>query len=349
MRSADSGPDGRLPARIGSSRAGRRPLAKFAEGHALAFAERADLPKQGDLPSREGTVEGAATGALPGGAQGTLAHFTYTFTWTDSDNDTHHEVRPFTVVVTQVPESIGFMPYLGFSGSGSKLSGVAGPLEEMRKLDLGNDQGLKHTNAYAFKGASENWTAQLLSPALVDWLARSAEDFGFELANGVLCVARNGYLNEPAELETLCGDAAHVATAIREESLEDTATGGAEADAAKDPDAADPKMEAALAKVAVKSPANVAAKGEFAGFLRGSPSTFFGALKSGVLLTLILNIPGIAIPILLVIANSYVLLAVIEAILSALITFLTFRRRVGADSQKYAAEAFTEATPPTAN
>lgn len=192
------------------------PLVKFAEGHALAFAERADLPKQGDLPSREGTVEGAATRALPGGAQGTLAHFT----WTDSDNDTHHEVRPFTLVVTQVPESIGFMPYLGFSGSGSKLSGVAGPFEEMRKLDLGNDQGPKHTNAYAFKGASENWTAQLLPPALVDWLACSAEDFGFELANGVLCVARNGYLNEPAELETLCGDAAHVATAIREESLE---------------------------------------------------------------------------------------------------------------------------------
>lgn len=34
------------------------------------------------------------------------------------------------------------------------------------------------------------------------------------------------------------------------------------------------------------------------------------------------------------------LLAVIEAILIALITVLTFRRRVGADSQKYAAEAF---------
>ncbi len=317
------------------------PLKEFAEAHGLAFAERIDLPKQGDLLSRDGKVEGTATGALPGDVPGTLAHFTYTYTWTDSDNHTHHEVRRFTVVVTQLPESIGFMPYLGFSGADSKLSGVAGPLEEMRKLDLGNDQGLKDTSAYAFKGASENWTAQLLSPALVDWLARSDADFGFELGNGVLCVARNEYLNEGAKLETLCGDAAHLATAIREESLEDAATGGAEADAAKDPDAADPKMDAALSEVAVESPLDAAAaRPEFAGHLRRSPGTFFGALKSGVLLTLVLNVPGIAVPILLVVAKSYVLLAVIEAILIALITFLAFRKRVAADSQKYAAEAF---------
>ena len=72
-----------------------------------------------------------------------------------------------------------------------------------------------------------------------------------------------------------------MATAIREESLEETATGGAEADAAKDPDAADPQMEAALAKVAVsarrrRSPT---ATGEFKSYMRGSPWTFFGALR----------------------------------------------------------------------
>jgi hypothetical protein len=207
------------------------PLSKFAAAHGLAYSDRFDLPKQGDLLQRDGKVEGAATGALPGGEEGTLAHFTYTYTYTDSDDHTHHEERPFTVVVTQVPESIGFMPYLGFSGSASKLSAVAGELNQMRKLDLGEDKGLEGTSA--FKGASESWTAQLFSPALVDWLARSDEGFGFELAAGVLCVARDGHLNEAEKLETLCGDAAHLAAAIREESLEETATGGAEADAAK--------------------------------------------------------------------------------------------------------------------
>ncbi len=158
------------------------PLSKFAEANRLVYSDHSNLPQQGDLLSRAGKVEGAATGALPGGPQGTLAHFTYTYTYTDSDDHTHHQERPFTIVVTEIPESIGFMPYLGFSGSASKLSGVAGDLNEMRKLDLGDDRGLEGTSAYVFKGASENWTAQLFSPALVDWLARSDEGFGFELA-----------------------------------------------------------------------------------------------------------------------------------------------------------------------
>jgi hypothetical protein len=316
-------------------------IAKFAELHGLAFSERSALPEQGDLLCRGGVVEGAAKGSLPGGIEGTLAHYTYTYTWTDSDDHTHHEKRLFTIVVTEVPESIGFMPYLGFSGSESKIAGLAGSLDDMRKLDLGGDKGLEGTSAYAYEGASESWTTQLFSPALIDWLARADGEFGFELANGVLCVGHDGYLNVAEKLEGLCGDAAHLANAIREESLEETATGGAEADAARDPDLADPQMEKALAEVAIASPKTIGeATGRFRSHLRRAPGTFFYALKYALILTVVLNIPGAAIPIVLAVQGAYALLAAIEGVLILIIFFFSFRRRVRDSGQKYAAEAF---------
>ncbi|HWB70270.1 MAG TPA: hypothetical protein VG518_09870 [Solirubrobacterales bacterium] len=319
-------------------------IASFAELHKLAFSESAELPEQGDLLCRGGTVEGAATGALPGGIEGTLAHFTYTYTWTDSDNHTHHEERPFTIVVTRVPESIGFMPYLGFSGAGSKLNGLAGGLEQMQKVDLEGHNGLKGASAYAYKGASENWTMQLFSPALIDWLARSDDEFGFELAAGVLCVAHDTYLNLPEKLETLCSDAAYIAGLIREESLEETTTGGAEAEAAKDPKLDDAKMEMALAAVDSGTPDSVgAATRQFAAYLRTAPVTIAGALGVAIGLTLILNVPGAAIPIILTVEGAYGLLAAIEGALLLIIFFFAFRSRVRKNSQKYAAEAFFRA------
>jgi hypothetical protein len=319
------------------------PLEKFAEVHGLTHPKGASLPQQGNLLTRGGRVEGAAKGKLPGEIEGTLAHYTYTYTTTDSDNNTTTHHRFFTIVVTTIPESIGFMPSLGFAGSESEMSGIGGSLDEVVKVDLGGDKGLEGAHCYRYKGASENWTQQLLSPALIDWLARSENDLGFELANGVLCVSRKSYLEDAAAMQTLCEEAAHLAGAIREESLEETATGGAETDAAKDPDAVDPKMEEALAAVAVSSPANaVAATSSFTHHLR-SPSTFFWALGKAVLIALVLNVPGIAIPILLIVAGNYAFLAAIEAVLIAVLVFFIFRKRVREGAKQYASEAFFRA------
>jgi hypothetical protein len=317
----------------------------FAKAHGLTFAARGSLPKQGATLERDtGVVGGAASGKLPGGIEGTLAHYTYTYTTTDSDNHTETHHRYYTVVVTTIPESIGFVPSLGFRGSGSSLAGLGSGLTDMRQLELGDDQQLKDARAYVYKGTSENWITQLFSPALIDWLARSPDDFGFELSNGVFCAAYEEYKTTAEALETLCNDAAHVAGAIREESLEETATGGADADAAKDPNANDPKMEAALAAVQTGSPASLgAATGSFASHLRSSPSTFFWALWKAVLITLVLNVPGAAIPILLIVAGNYAVLAAIEGALVLILLFFIYRKRVRVNSAKYANEAFFRA------
>jgi hypothetical protein len=316
-------------------------LKKFAESHGLTFAERVDLPHRGSTLARsDAKVEGAVTGSLPGGIEGTLANFTYTYTWTDSDDHTHTEHRYFTFVVAQIPESIGFLPCMGFSGPASHFAANAGG-DKMEKIDLGKNEGFKGASAYAYAGTSENWLAQLLSPALVDWLARSEEDWGFELADGVLCAGRSRYVTDEAELTRLCEDAAHLAAAIREESVEEVEGGSAQLDAAKDPDASDPRMEKALAKVKTDPPAYLtAALPAYRSYALRAGDSFFAALKRAVLLTLLLNVPGAAIPIVTIVQGAYVALAVIEGALLAVIFFFLFRSKVKSDGRKYAEEDF---------
>jgi hypothetical protein len=314
-------------------------LSRFAENHGLRYSKTIDLPAQGSTLSRDGArVEGAATGSLPGGIDGSLVHFTYTYTWTDSDDHTHTEVRKLTLVVAQAPESIGFLPYMGFAGPASHLNPMAGSTE-MTQVDLGDDPALKGARACAYKGTSQSWLAQLLSPALVEWLARSEDDWGFELANGVLCAGRAGYATDPAALTTICEEAAHIAAAIRQESLEEIGSGSL--DAAKDPNASDPAMEKALAKVKAEPPAYLtAALPAYRSYARGSGETLLRALRYALLLTLVLNIPGAAVPIVLLVQGAYAWLIGIEAVLFLTIFFFAFRSRVKSTSRKYAEEEF---------
>lgn len=320
------------------------PLAAFATANGLSFAPTAELPARGrTLSEASGKVEGAASGTLPGGLYGTLARFAYVHTTTDSDNHTSEERRPFTLVVTEIPESIGFIPFFGFSGRASKLDPMAGG-EEMVAIDMDKSEVLKHARAYAYKGTNEHWLAQLLSPALVQWLERCPDDFGFELASGVLCAGRGGYIEDAAELEALCADAAHLAGAIREEALEEVGTGGEEESAARNPNAIDPQMEAALAAVPLDPPANrIAALGAFRSYARTSPATLFGALRFAVALTLVFNVPGIALPIVFLSEGFYLQLAVIEAVVIGVIFTFSYRSRIGKNAAKYAEEAFYRA------
>jgi hypothetical protein len=320
---------------------GAKSLASFAEANGLAYSAHADLPAQGSTLTRDtGAVEGAATGTLPGGVEGTLTHFTYSYTVTDSDNNSHTEHRRLTLVVTSIPVSIGFVPYLGFSRGASHLLATAGGTR-MRRIELGGAPQLKHASAFIFAGTNENWQTQLFSPALLEWLSRSENDFGFELANGVLVAGRGDYLSGEAELRALCEDAAHLAAAIREEAQEAVDTGGAEANAAKDPDASDAKMEAALARVELDPPAHLHdAEPAFRGDARGTFGTILYALGGAIGLVLVLNIPGVALPIVLSVAGEFVLLAAIEAALILIAFTFIFRSQRRSRGRKYAEEAF---------
>ena len=61
------------------------PLEAFAKAQKLGFRSGGSLPPHGNLLNRGGRVEGLVEGALPGGVDGSLAYYTYTYTTTDSD------------------------------------------------------------------------------------------------------------------------------------------------------------------------------------------------------------------------------------------------------------------------
>ena len=142
------------------------PLEAFAKARRLTFRESGALPPHGNLLTRGGHVEGLVEGSLPGGVDGSLAYYTYTYTTTDNDGHSETHTRRFTIVVTAVPQSIGFMPSLGFRGPKSEMTGIGSSLEEVVQVDLGGHAGLKGSRCYRYRGASEMWTRRLFSPAL---------------------------------------------------------------------------------------------------------------------------------------------------------------------------------------
>jgi hypothetical protein len=317
------------------------PLEAFAKAHGSAFRGSGTLPPHGNLLTRGGRVEGLVQGTLPGGIEGSLAYYTYTYTTTDSDGHSETHTRRFTIVVTSVPESIGFMPSLGFRGAESEMAGIGGGLEEVVQVDLGGHAGLKGARCYRYRGASEMWTRRLFSPAFVDWLARSESDLGFELADGVLTTSRKGHLTTAEALTGLCEEAAHLTGAIAAESDQDADAGTAAGNAAKDPKATDPRMEAALKAIAVDPPESIkAAEPTFRAHLARSPGTIGRALRFAALLTLLLNIPGAAVPIICMVEGAYGALAIVEGALLAIFFLFAYRRAVREGSSKYAAEAF---------
>jgi hypothetical protein len=317
------------------------PLEAFAKAHGSSFHGSGSLPPHGNLLTRGGRVEGLVQGTLPGGVEGSLAYYTYTYTTTDSDGHSQTHTRRFTIVVTSVPQSIGFMPSLGFRGAESEMSGIGGELADVVQVDLDGHAGLKGAHCYRYRGASEMWTRRLFSPGFVDWLARSEADFGFELADGVLTTSRGGHLGDAPALTGLCEEAAHLTAAIAAESDQDANAGTAAGNAAKDPKASDLRMEEALRAIAVDPPESIgAAEPVFRRHLARSPVIFIHALSYAIALTLLLNIPGAALPIILAVQGAWTLLAAIELAIVLVCASFFYRKDVRSSTRKYATEAF---------
>ena len=302
---------------------------EFADGHGLVYAARVELPTAGGLLGRSGLTQGGtATGRLPGGETGTLCGLTYTYR---SDDSTHTVRR--TAVIVRLPESIGFAPYLSTS-----LSGPAG--HETKAVELAGGGRL-----LADRGIDDDWLAELLSPAVSEWIERSPEGFEWELADGVLCVSRDGNPRSGDELTALCTDAAHVCQTIREECLEEVDEGEARRSAAKAPE---PDGTARLAKLILDRttfetpPRDVAAAiPQFRDLAVRHPSTYFIALLMTVAWMLGANLIGGGIfGLLLNLPNPGLAVLIFEICLFVVIGFFCLRSQINGISTKLAAEGF---------
>jgi hypothetical protein len=304
-------------------------LDEFAEAHGLEAAESVELATSGALLSENDLKQrAAATGALPGGETGTVCHLTYTTRSNDSTR-THDK----TAVVIRVPESIGFAPYL----AAGETSLYLGTKTRSVKLDGGGQ-------VRAADGIDEAWLTELLSPAFTHWLQRSPDGFGWELAEGVLCVWRDGHLTTERELVPLCEDAALIARTVREESLEEVDSGKAEASAAETKTDSEGKLAKAILDrtTFAHPPADVAeAMPQFRGLVVRHPSTYFVALFMTLAWMLGINIIGGGIfGLLLNLPNPGLAVLIFELALFAVVGFLCLRSQINGISKRLATEGF---------
>lgn len=303
---------------------------EFARAHGLRVEPAPELPPQGALLSRDSlSLQAAAQGELADGEQGTVCHLTYTY----KSNDSTHTARR-TAAVVAVPETIGFAPYLGGGGP------PGGPLGlSTNDVELQSDVSVR-----AAEGIDEGWLAELFSPALSHWLARSPDDFEWELANGVLVVSREGHLDRETELSRLCADAAHLAAALRTESLEEVDSGAAPRSVAKRKrDANQILIDAMLPLVRFERPPAdvIEARPRFRELIVRHPSTYFISLFMTIVWMLVVNVVGGGIfGLLLNMPNPGRAVLIFELSLFALIGFLTLRHEINDRSQRLAVEAF---------
>jgi hypothetical protein len=313
------------------SGAARKPsgLEAYAKAHGLSYAKRIGLPKSGGLLEEDDlAVQGAAAGLLSGQERGALCYLHYTY----RSDDTTHEVNR-TAAVVRVPESMGFVPYLGAGAQTLDRSLKA------FKLDGGGTVRVS-------EGANDSWLTELFSPAFTEFLSRSPDDQEWELCDGVLCVSREGHIRDETQLAGLCDDAAKIAARVREECLEEVDLGEAKRTAAKT--TSDRRFGARLVDLLLSKttfghpPADVTeARPQFRQQLVRHPSTYVISLWITVLIMLGVNIIGGGIyGLLLNLGNPGQAVLVYQGILFVIIYPLVLRSQINGISSELARQGF---------
>jgi hypothetical protein len=305
-------------------------LESFAFAHKLTAGSGGDLPKTGSLLERSDLkLEGAANGALPGGRSGVIAHTVHTTRSNDTTTTHRH-----TAVITRVPESMGYAPYL-LIGSGFGLSSAAA-----RGKAVDAAPGVR---VIADAGVDEGWLRELFSPAFAEWLQRSPDDFGAELADGVLVVIREGHLTDRAKLESLCEDAVRVAGEISEESIEEAATGGGSV-AKGPPPSREQRLAAAIVPEIERATPPAHVESDLADAVRlakRSPALIASTVRSTLLWMLGINIIGGGIyGLLLNLPNPLMAVAIYQVILVLIVAPLIYRSRTKNVGKRASEDAF---------
>jgi hypothetical protein len=203
-------------------------MAQYAGSRRLTYSPSGQLPGATPL-LRAGTrreTQDVMAGLLPGGLQGTLAHYTYYVRHQSSQGQSTTTPYPFTVVLVQIPETTAFVRKL-LCHDERRIGGV-----NIFGLDFSGDEKVVFESAainerYSIRtaaGQDQAWLRELFTPKFIDWLAtRPMDEFSFELVAGLLCVSVGERLDRSDQLDWLCGAATYVAGRIRGEVAEDIA------------------------------------------------------------------------------------------------------------------------------
>ena len=211
---------------MASSRAASAFYSTYAASRGLVYSgSRSALPPVTDL-LRKGDrryVELSLTGALPGGPNGELAHYTYEVDSTDSKGRRETSYYHFTLVYCELPELASFVEELAcHRRSGFRfLDSAEDKFRKRHRVELESEAFDKRFESFCGPNDDMNKVRQIYEPTFIVWLAEnSPKDFEWDVVAGVLVCSVKGKLDSTAELDGLCAGAGVVAKRLFEEAKE---------------------------------------------------------------------------------------------------------------------------------
>jgi len=211
---------------LANSRAEADFFRSYAQGHSLQLQDgRSQVPavtpllRRGD--NRYTTKQ--LRGTLPGGENGTLAHYTYEEKTRDSDGNQQTSYFKFTLVMCEVPEMAPFLEELYFQRRvGFRfLDGAEDVFRKRQRVEQESEVVDKKFEIFCGQKDDMNRARQVLEPSFLVWLAdHSPEAFAFECVAGALVCNVKGHKKSASELDVFCEGASAVAKRLREEARE---------------------------------------------------------------------------------------------------------------------------------
>jgi hypothetical protein len=163
------------------------------------------------------------TGALPGGPNGTLAHYTYEEETTDSDGNRQTSYYHFTVVYCELPQLAQFVPELVcHRRSGFRfMDSAEDKFRKRQRVELESEAFDKHFESFAGEHDDMNRVRQIYEPTFIVWLAEQApKHFEWDIVAGSLVCSVKGQLDSTPELDGMCAAAGVVAKRLFDEAGE---------------------------------------------------------------------------------------------------------------------------------
>jgi hypothetical protein len=162
-------------------------------------------------------------GVLPGGLDGSLCLYTYEDESRDSDGNKQTTYVHYTIVITQLPDTAGFMQELfcqrrfGFRF----MDSMEDVFRTRQRVEQESEAVDKSYEIFIGKHDDMNRARQVLSPSFLVWLEQNSdENFAFELVAGSLVANVKGHKKSATELDQVCTASAAIARRLQEEAEE---------------------------------------------------------------------------------------------------------------------------------
>jgi hypothetical protein len=211
---------------LANSRAESDFFNSYAQSHSLQLQDgRSQIPpvtpllRRGD--NRYATRQ--LRGTLPGGENGTLAHYTYEEKSRDSDGNEQTSYFKFTVMMCEVSEMAPFLEEIYFQRRvGFRfLDGAEDVFRKRQRVEQESEAVDQKFEIFCGQNDDMNRARQVLEPSFLVWLAdHSPKAFAFECVAGALVCNVKGHKKSAAELDVFCEGASAVAKRLREEANE---------------------------------------------------------------------------------------------------------------------------------